>query len=73
MTDRLNGGHWRFYSDDPAMITKLRKVAKARPAGHGGYFFDVPTESVVFRRAMSAEQKAKQRRNLRSEKPQDVG
>lgn len=64
MTDRLAGGTWRFYSDDPVMITKLRKVAKAQRAGHGGFFFDISAESVVFRRALTSEERAKKAKIL---------
>lgn len=68
MADRLNGGCWRFYSDDPVLVAKLRKVAKAQPAGHGGYWFDVPVESVVFRKPLTDEQRAERIERLK--KPQ---
>lgn len=49
--DRITGGAWEVYSDDPAMITRLRRVAKPyKMNGAGGYFFKLPAAAVSFRR-----------------------
>lgn len=48
--DRVNGGTWEVYSDDPAMLTKLRRVAKPyKKTKDGGYFFRLPVKCVSFR------------------------
>lgn len=49
--DRVNGGTWLVFSDDPAMITKLRRVAQPhKNNGQGGYWFSLPLECVSFRK-----------------------
>lgn len=51
--DRKNGGTWEAYSDDPAMITKLRRAAAPhKDNGRGGYFFRIPFKLISFRRAL---------------------
>jgi len=48
--DRVGGGAWEVYSDDPAMVTKLRRVAKPyKKTKNGGYFFRLPVKCVSFR------------------------
>ena len=48
--DRVDGGAWEVYSDDPAMITRLRRVAKPHKRSGAGYFFRLPVASVSFRK-----------------------
>jgi hypothetical protein len=56
--DRVNGGTWLVFSDDPAMITRLKRAVQPhKDNGHGGYWFNLPVESVSFRKPLTAEQK----------------
>lgn len=48
--DRVTGGQWEIYSDDPAMITRLRRVAEPHKSTGVGYFFRLPVASVSFRK-----------------------
>ena len=48
--DRVTGGQWEVFSDDPAMITKLRRVAKPYKRAGAGWFFRLPVAAVSFRK-----------------------
>ena len=71
--DRIAGGNWTFFSDDPVMVSKLRKVALSSKRVGAGWQFELAQESVTFRKPMSPAQRAKQIDNLTSKTVQDVG
>lgn len=51
--DRRSGGQWEVYSDDPAMLTKLRRAGHEpyKTNSTGGAFFRLPVGCVSFRSA----------------------
>lgn len=69
MAQRQDGAPWTIYSDDPVIVGKLKRVCLSKRKAGAGWFFDLAQESVIFRRALTDQEKAQ--RIERIKKAQD--